>query len=92
MATKKTSPAVLLKGWAAIAKFMGTTPTSAQTWAKHGMPVRHEGRFVVADRAEVEAWLGTQMHMPKPAHILTGDADIAAALKDSISIVKKKGK
>jgi hypothetical protein len=28
--------------------------------------------------------------MPKPAHILTGDADIAAALKDSISVVKRK--
>jgi hypothetical protein len=28
--------------------------------------------------------------MPKPAHILTGDADMVAALKDSISVAKRK--
>lgn len=89
MAKKKTAPSVL-KGWAAIAKFMGTTPASAQTWAKQGMPVRREGRFTVADPADVEAWLGKQSNMPKPAHILTDDADIAAAFKDSISVVKQK--
>jgi hypothetical protein len=48
------------------------------------------GRFTVADPIEVQAWLGQQSHMSKPAHILTGDADIAAALKDSISVVKRK--
>lgn len=90
MPKKKTAPITTLKGWAAIAKFMGTTPASAQTWTKQGMPVRREGRFTVADPAEVEAWLGKQSNMPKPAHILTDDADIAAALKDSISVVKQK--
>jgi phage terminase Nu1 subunit (DNA packaging protein) len=89
MAKKKTAPAVL-KGWTAIAKFLGTTPASAQTWAKQGMPVKREGRFTVADPAEVKAWLGQQSHMPKPAHILTNDADITAALKESISVVKRK--
>lgn len=54
------------------------------------MPVRREGRFTVADPAEVQAWLGQQSHMPKPAHILTNDTDIAAALKESISVVKQK--
>jgi hypothetical protein len=54
------------------------------------MPVKREGRFAIADPAEVQAWLGRQSHMPKPAHILTGDADIVAALKDSISVVKRK--
>jgi phage terminase Nu1 subunit (DNA packaging protein) len=92
MPKKKTAPTAPspLKGWSAIAKFMGTTPASAQTWAKQGMPVRREGRFTVADPADVEAWLGKQSNMPKPAHILTDDADIAAALKDSISVVKQK--
>jgi hypothetical protein len=28
--------------------------------------------------------------MPKPAHIVTDDTDIAAALKESISAVKRK--
>jgi len=90
MAKKETSSVALLKGWTAIARFLGTSPASAQTWAKQGMPVKREGRFAVANPEEVQAWLGRQSHMPKPAHILTGDADITAALKDSISVVKRK--
>jgi phage terminase Nu1 subunit (DNA packaging protein) len=91
MAKKKTTaPAKVLKGWAAIAKFMGTTAASAQTWAKQGMPVKREGRFTVADPAEVQAWLGRQSHMPKPAHILTDDTDIAGALKESLLIARQK--
>jgi phage terminase Nu1 subunit (DNA packaging protein) len=90
MAKKKTTPVISLKGWAAIARFLGTSPASAQTWAKQGMPVKREGRFAIANPEEVQAWLGQQSHMPKAAHILTDDADIAAALKDSISVVKRK--
>lgn len=90
MAKKKTSEPVALKGSTAIAKCLGTSPSSAQTWAKQGMPVRREGRFTIADPAEVQAWLGQQSHMPKPAHILTNDADIAGALRDSIAAVKGK--
>jgi hypothetical protein len=90
MAKKKISSGTTLKGWTAIAKFMGTTPASAQTWAKKGMPVRREGRFTIADPKEVQAWLGQQSHMPKPAHILTNDSDIASALKESISVVKRR--
>jgi hypothetical protein len=63
---------------------------TAQTWAKQGMPVKREGRFTVADPAEVQAWLGQQSHMPQPAHILTNESDIAAALKEFISVVRKK--
>lgn len=90
MTKKKTAPAATLKGWTAIAKFMGTTPASAQTWAKQGMPVKREGRFTIANPSEIQAWLGQQSHMPKPSHILTNDTDIAAALKESISVVKRK--
>jgi hypothetical protein len=64
--------------------------TSAQTWAKQGMPVKREGRFTIADPDEVQAWLGHQSHMPGPAHILTDEADIARALKESILIMKRK--
>jgi len=55
MAKKKTTSVALLKGWTAIAKFLGTSPASAQGWAKQGMPVKREGRFAVADPAEVQA-------------------------------------
>jgi hypothetical protein len=90
MAKKKPAPVTVLKGWTAIAKFMGTTPASAQTWARQGMPVQREGRFTIADPVEVQAWLGQQSHMPKPAHILTNETDIAAALKDSLAVTKRK--
>jgi phage terminase Nu1 subunit (DNA packaging protein) len=90
VAKKKIVPAGTLKGWTAIGKFLGTSPASAQTWAKQGMPVKREGRFTIADPAEVQAWLGQQSHMPKPAHILTDDADIATALKESFAFVRKK--
>lgn len=90
MAKKKTTPPAVLKGWTAIAKFMGTTPASAQTWAKQGMPVKRGGRFTIADPAEVQAWLGQQSHMPRPAHILTNETDLAAALKESLAVTKRK--
>ena len=90
MAKKKSAPAPVLKGWTAIAKFMGTTPASAQSWAKQGLPVRREGRFTVADPSEVEAWLGKKSHMPKPTHIVTNQTDIAAALKDSLAVARQK--
>ena len=47
--------------------------------------MRREGRSTVADREAVSAWLGRESHMPKPAHVMTEDADIAAALKESIA-------
>jgi hypothetical protein len=58
MPKKKTAPApTSLKGWTAIAKFLGTSPSSAQTWAKKGMPVRREGRFTIADSATAHTLL-----------------------------------
>jgi hypothetical protein len=82
----------LLKGWAAIAKFLGLSSATAHRWVKAGMPVRREGRFTVADRSELEAWLGRESGMPKPARVMTGDADISAALKDSIAAARRARK
>ena len=52
--------------------------------------MKRDGRFVVADPAELEAWIGRESHMGKPAHVMTGDADIAGALKESISLARQK--
>ena len=68
---QKAETSDLLKGWAAIAKFLGLSSATAHRWAKAGMPARREGRFTVADRAELEAWLGRESGMPKPAHVMT---------------------
>ena len=89
MAKPKPKTSDLLKGWAAIAKFLGLSSATALRWAKAGMPVRREGRFTVADRGELGAWLGRESGMPKPAHVMTGDADISAALKDSIAVARR---
>jgi phage terminase Nu1 subunit (DNA packaging protein) len=88
---KKSPPASsgLLKGWTAIARFLGIPVATAHRWASEGMPVRREGRFTVADRDAVSAWLGRESHMPKPAHVMTKDADMATALKESIEAARK---
>src|SRR6476661_4119524 len=90
---KKTPPPATgapLKGWTAIARCLGIPVATAHRWASEGMPVRREGRFTVADREEVSAWLGRESHMPKPAHVMTADADMAAALKESIAAARKR--
>jgi hypothetical protein len=79
-----------LKGWTAIARYLGIPVATAHRWANEGMPVRREGRFTVADREAVSAWLGSESHMPKPAHVMTEDADMAAALKESIAAARKR--
>ena len=79
-----------LKGWTAIARYLGIPVATAHRWAGEGMPVRREGRFTVADRDAVSAWLGRESHMPKPAHVMTEDADMAAALKESIAAARKR--
>jgi hypothetical protein len=79
-----------LKGWTAIARYLGIPVATAHRWAGEGMPVRREGRFTVADRDAVSAWLGRESHMPKPAHVMTEDADMAAALKESIEAARKR--
>jgi hypothetical protein len=63
---------------------------TAHRWAEQGMPVRREGRFVVAERDEVNAWLGRESHMSRPAHVMTKDSNIAAALKESIAVANKR--
>jgi hypothetical protein len=89
---KKSLPAAEgpLKGWAAIARYLGIPVATAHRWASEGMPVRREGRFTVGDREAVSAWVGRESHMPKPAHVMTKDADLAAALKESIAATRKR--
>jgi hypothetical protein len=89
-AVKQHGPPETLKGWKAIGSYLGIGEATAQSWAKSGMPVRREGRYTVANTEEVRRWLGTEAHMPAPAHVVTNDADISAALKESISAVRRK--
>lgn len=78
-----------LKGWTAIAAYLAIPASTAHRWAKDGMPVRKEGRVMVADPKELSAWLGRTAHMPGPAAILTNKTDVAGALKDSIAAMRR---
>lgn len=46
-----------LRGWPAIAQFLSMPHSTAHRWAKEGMPVRREGRNVVANPEELNQWL-----------------------------------
>jgi hypothetical protein len=43
-----------LKGWSEIARFLGQPVAVAQRWARSGMPVAREGRFMYATREEAD--------------------------------------
>jgi hypothetical protein len=78
-----------LKGWKAIGDFLGIGAAAAQRWSKNGMPVRREGRYTVADSEEIRRWLAQEAHMSAPAHVAGPDTDISAALKESISALRR---
>lgn len=90
--TRKKAAPIPLKGWTAIAGYLKIPASTAHRWAKDGMPVRREGRFTVADADELRAWLGRESHMSAPAEILSDEADVASALKQSIAAVRGAGK
>jgi hypothetical protein len=79
-----------LKGWTEIGAFLGLPPATAQRWARDGMPVKREGRFATANRAELQKWLGKESHMSAPAKVVTAETDLAEALKESIKTSKAR--
>ena len=90
--TKKAAEADKLKGWKAIASYLGISESAAHRWAKNGMPVQREGRSTVAEPEELRRWVGRESHMPEAAHIVTPETDISAALKASISATRRNRK
>lgn len=79
-----------LQGWKEIASFLGQPVATARHWAKTGMPVSREGRYTVASRSELSAWLGREFHMGGPAHIPARGEDLAAELRRGIKNLKAK--
>ena len=57
MPKPKNTPDEPLKGWAAIAKFLGQPIPTVQRWGNEGMPLTRIGRYVAASPAELERWL-----------------------------------
>jgi len=80
----------LLKGWQEIASFLGQPIAVAQRWAKDGMPVKREGRFVTTSASELNQWLGKQSG--EPVHVTTEKTDLAADLKRGLSYIRQQRK
>ena len=94
MAKTKSKPQLqsLLKGWAAIAEYLGQTPSVAQRWHREGMPVQFKGRFVYGDPDELTRWVGTDKGKVKPLHIANENENLAADLKEALNDVKQRNK
>ncbi len=80
----KAQPEVL-KGWAPIAQFLGQPIAVAQRWARSGMPVKREGRFMTAAPEELSRYLGREAGLDVPVHIASEDMDLSADLKRALS-------
>jgi hypothetical protein len=77
-----------LNGWQQIAEFLGQPSSVAQRWAKSGMPVTHEGRWVRASPEELNRWLGREVS--EPVQIATEATDLSSELKRGLSYVRKQ--
>jgi len=92
MAKKIEKPPEVLKGWAAIAKFLSQPASTVQRWANEGMPVKKIGRYVEASPEELQKWLGREAGTYAPVHIPTSDADLTADLKRGLAEARGKKK
>jgi hypothetical protein len=83
-----------LKGWNEIASFLGQPVAVAQRWARSGMPVTREGRFMCASREELSRYLGREAGLDVPVHIATENMDLSADLKRALAHARagKQGK
>src|SRR5438552_9686511 len=74
-----------LKGWNEIASFLGQPVAVAQRWARSGMPVTREGRFMYASRGELSRYLGREAGLDVPVRIATESMDLSADLKRALA-------
>src|SRR3977135_2312889 len=80
----------LLKGWQQVATFLGLPISTAQRWARSGMPVTREGRRVQASPEELNRWMARET--AEPVHIATDSADLSSELQRGLAYAKKQVK
>ena len=79
---KPTVESTELKGWASISKFLGQPVAVAERWAKEGMPVQRNSRYITASRDELSKWLGRESGTKQPVHITQGtESDLLENLR-----------
>jgi len=81
-----------LKGWHEIASFLGQPVAVAQRWARSGMPVARDGRFMYASPDELSQYLGREAGLDVPVHIATENMDLSSDLKRALSQVRGRRK
>ena len=77
-----------LRGWSAIAQFLGMPNSTVHRWAKEGMPVRREGRNVVANPEELNQWLQRSSGEAVGVHVVTPGSDLLKDLRASVAVQK----
>jgi len=87
-ATKPRVQSGRLKGWNEIATFLGQPVAVAQRWARSGMPVAREGRFICASQDELSVYLGREAGLDVPVHIATENMDLSADLKRALTYAR----
>jgi hypothetical protein len=85
--SRVTTPSALLKGWQQIASFLSQPVSVAQRWAKTGMPVTRQGRYVTATPEDLEKGLGREAG-GEPLHVSTPESDLAAELRRGLTYVR----
>jgi hypothetical protein len=74
-----------LRGWPAIAQFLGMPISTSYRWAKEGMPVRRAGRNVVAIPEELNQWLRRTSGEAAGVHVITPSSDLLKNLRASLA-------
>jgi phage terminase Nu1 subunit (DNA packaging protein) len=88
---KKTGPPdESLKGWKEISAFLEQPVSVVQRWAREGMPVKREGRWIYADRKQLRSWLGFQPGSKREAQIASNVSDLGSELQRSLSSLKTR--
>ena len=85
--SKSAPPPTLLKGWQQIASFLSQPVSVAQRWAKEGLPVTRQGRYMTTTPDELNKWLGREAG-GEPLHVATPESDLAAELKRGLAYVR----
>ena len=91
-APKAKAHAQALTGWAQIAQFLGQPIAVAQRWARSGMPVKREGRFMTASPEELSRYLGREAGLDVPVHIASEEMDLSTDLKRALSYARAGAK
>ena len=88
---RPTSPPATLKGWQRISAFLSQPVSVAQRWAKDGMPLQRQGRYVTATPKELNRWLGMEAG-GEPVQVATADLDLSKELKRGLAFVRHQKK